>query len=122
MRAATPNVARKSMVRVAGLDENESETEDNGQDNEGVRQDSGDNHEPRVFSHDTINPIMVKQVKTRDDIEVEGTRPRGSLNTQEMEVECDDTLRTNPALVRVTTEGVGFSDKEPSRLNFETQL
>ena len=38
-------------------------------------QDSGDNHEPMVFSHDTVSPILVKQVETQDDIEVEGTRP-----------------------------------------------
>ncbi|KAK7856350.1 hypothetical protein CFP56_023717 [Quercus suber] len=37
MRAATPNLARKSVVRVAGFEENESETEDSGQDNEVVR-------------------------------------------------------------------------------------
>ncbi|KAF3955993.1 hypothetical protein CMV_018851 [Castanea mollissima] len=30
MRAATPNLARKSVVRVAGFDENDSETEDRG--------------------------------------------------------------------------------------------
>ena len=45
-----------------------------------------------------------------------------SLNTQELEVECDDTLRTNPILARATTGGVGVSDKEPSRLDFDTQL
>ena len=39
-----------------------------------------------------------------------------------MEVECDDTLRTNPILARATTGGVGVSDKEPSRLDFDTQL
>ena len=122
MRAATPNLARKSVVTVVGFDENDSETKDSGQDNEVVQQDSGDNHEPMVFFHDTDSPILVKQVETRDDIEVEGIGPKGSINTQEMEVECDDTLRTNPALVRVTTGGVGGSDKEPSRLDFDTQL
>nr|POF09680.1 hypothetical protein CFP56_52059 [Quercus suber] len=75
-----------------------------------------------VFSHDTANLIMVKQAETWDDIEVEGIGPRGSLNMQEVEVDCDVTLQTNPALVRKTTGGVGFSDKELSRLDFDTQL
>ncbi|KAK7856347.1 hypothetical protein CFP56_023714 [Quercus suber] len=37
MRAATPNLARKSVVRVAGFEENESETEDSGQENKPVQ-------------------------------------------------------------------------------------
>ena len=91
MRVATPNLARKSVVKVVGFDENESETKESGQDNEVVRQDSGDNHEPMVLSHDIVNSILVKQVEMRDDIEVKWIGPRGSLNMKEVEVECDDT-------------------------------
>ena len=118
----TLNLARKLVVRVAGFDENDSETEDNGQDNEVVRRGRGDNHEPMVFSHSTINPILVEQVVPRAAIEVEEIGSRGSLNEQKVEDECDNTLRADPALVRVTTGDVGFNDVEFSRLDFHNQL
>lgn len=118
----TLNLARKLVVRVAGFDENDSETEDNGQDNEVVRRGRGDNHEPMVFSHSTINPILVEQVVPRAVIEVEEIGSRGSLNEQKVEDECDNTLLADPALVRVTTGDVGFNDVEFSRLDFHNQL
>ena len=82
----------------------------------------GDNHEPMVFSHATVNPIQVEQVVPRAVIEVEVIGSRGSLNEQEVEDECDNTLPTDPTLVGVTTGDVGFNDVEFSRLDFHNQL
>nr|POE89551.1 hypothetical protein CFP56_02272 [Quercus suber] len=53
IRAATPNLARKSVVWVAGFEENDSETEDSEQANEVVGRGSIGSHEAMVFSHDT---------------------------------------------------------------------
>ena len=119
MRATTPNLARKSVVRVAGFDENDSETEDSVQANEVVRHGNVDNHETRIFSHDTVTPILMEQVIPQDDIEMEVT---GVKSAQVVEDKCDNTLRTNSTHVVVSTGGVGFSDREPSKLDFHNQL
>ena len=119
MSAMTPNLARISVVRVAGFDKNESETEDNVQVDEVANQDSVDNHDTRTFSHDTVNPILVEQVIPRVDIELEVT---GIKSVQVMEVKCDNTLRTDSAHATVPTGGAGFSDMEPLKLDFHNQL
>ena len=119
MRATTSNLARISVVRVAGFDENDTETEDNVQANEEVRHGSVDNHETRIFSHDTVTPILVEQVIPRDDVEIELTGVRSS---QVVEDKCDNTLWTDSAHVVVFTGGAGFNDMEPSKLDFHNQL
>ena len=45
-----------------------------------------------VFSHATVNPILVEQVVPRAVIKVEVIGSRGSLNEQEVEDECDNTF------------------------------
>ena len=119
MRATTSNLARISVVRVAGFDENDTKTKDNVQANEEVRHGSVDNHETRIFSHDTVTPILVEQVILRDDVEIELI---GVKSSQVLEDKCDNTLWTDSAHVAVFTRGAGFSDMEPLKLDFHNQL
>nr|POE51473.1 hypothetical protein CFP56_47591 [Quercus suber] len=119
MRATTPNLARISVVRVAGFDENDAETEDSVQANEEGGHGSVDNYEARIFSHDTVNPILVEQVRPRDDVEIVGT---GVKSAQVVDDKCDNTLWTDSTHVVMSTGGAGFSDMEPSKLDFHNQL
>lgn len=76
-----------------------------------MRRGSGTNHVSMAFSQDTDNPISEEQPVIRDDIEVEGTGSKESLNTQEVEGECDEMLRTDPTLVGVNTRGLALMTK-----------
>ncbi|KAF3955992.1 hypothetical protein CMV_018850 [Castanea mollissima] len=69
-----------------------------------------------AFSQDTDNPISEEQPVIRDDIEVEGTGSKESLNTQEVEGECDEMLRTDPTLVGVNTRGLALMTKPLVRM------
>ena len=84
-----------------------------------MRHGSVDNHETRIFSHDTVIPILVEQVITRDDVEIELI---GVKRSQVVEDKCDNTLRTDSAHFVVSMGGAGFSDMEPSNLDFHNQL
>ena len=74
-----------------------------------MRHGSVDNHETRIFSHDTVIPILVEQVITRDDVEIELT---GVKRSQVVEDKCDNTLRTDSAHFVVSMGGAGFSDMD----------
>ncbi|KAK7854437.1 hypothetical protein CFP56_032231 [Quercus suber] len=87
--------------------------------NEEVGHGSVDNYETRIFSHDTVTPNLVEQVRPRDDIEIEVT---GVKSAQIVEDKCDNTMWTDSTHVVVSTGGVGFSDMEPSKLDFHNQL
>lgn len=93
MRAATPKLARKSVVKVAEFEENESETKDSEQANEGVGCGSIGSHEAMAFTHDIDTSILVEKETPQDDIEVEVNRSRGSHSAQEWRMEvithCD---------------------------------
>ena len=91
MKAATLNLARKSEVRVARFEENDSETKDSVQANEVMERGSIGSHEAMVFSHDTDTQILVEKEMLLDDIEVEVNVSRGSQSVQEVKDGCDNT-------------------------------
>ncbi|KAK7816576.1 hypothetical protein CFP56_043919 [Quercus suber] len=122
MRAMTPNLARKSVVKVAGFEEDDSETEDGTQDNDGVESGNVGSHEVMVLPHGTEGQNLGGQEMQRGNVEVEDTTLRGSPSEKGVEDNCDSPLS------HVSVQDAGHTvvdiprEREMLRPNLNAQL
>ena len=122
MRATTPNLARKSVVKVAGLEDYDSDSVCSEKFDEGLEHDNPDRGEVMVPSTEVVNLIQNGLEVLRSGVEVNEIGSRAVQTEQGIMDDGNISLGHNVSLEALQNDNAISRDRMASVLEFQVQL